>query len=350
MYVIRDKRILPSIDDVLFGAAFLAVWGPWFAWRYWHYGWLFPNTYYVKATGKTTAAYDRALIDAGLTYVWVWVKQLGLLFASPFVLASLAVWKVREARFTFVTLAVPLAAVYLVYVISVGGDFMGLHRFIMPLFVLAAILVTLGAQLLCDLVKHRYVAPALAAVLALAFAVSQWRLDERSVHPKNRKEMSDQGIDSPAYLIAYTENRAAIGKAMRGCFTDEDFSIVGGAGAQPYFGRMRGIDVFGLVSLRIAHEVAPTKPRPGHNKWGPDPLLAEHDPTFVFHCYSIHSIPEIGPLGCGSFWRARGFEQVTLRIPGLDGDRELRDDTPKGGVADHYTFFVRKDRKFTCEP
>jgi len=36
--------------------------------------------------------------------------------------------------------------VYLPYAVSVGGDFMGLHRFIMPVFVVAAIAVTLGLE------------------------------------------------------------------------------------------------------------------------------------------------------------------------------------------------------------
>ena len=160
--------------------------------------------------------------------------------------------------------------------------------------------------------------------------------------------MSDHGIDSPAYLMAYTENRAAIGRAMAGCFTADDFSIVGGAGAQPYLADMRGVDVFGLVSERIAHEVAPTTARPGHNKRGPDSLLVQYDPDFVFHCYAIHSAPVLGPLGCGGFWVQRGFEQVTLRIPGLDGNRELRDDKVGGPVADRYTFLVKKDRHFQC--
>jgi hypothetical protein len=111
---------------------------------------------------------------------------------------------------------------------------------------------------------------------------------------------------------------------------------------------MRGIDVFGLVSERIAHEVAPTKPRPGHNKWGPDKLLYEHEPDFAFHCYAIHSSPAIGPLPCGGFWRQRGFEQVTMQIPGLDGKREGRDDRSGGPVADRYTFMVRTDRHFQC--
>jgi hypothetical protein len=349
--VARDRRWLPNVDEWLCVASFLALWAPWFAWRWWYYGWPFPNTYYVKAGGAPPPKYMERLHDAGLYYIGLWARQLGLWFASPLLVAGAIVWRPRTARFVFVTLAVPLAAAYLYYVVGVGGDFMGLHRFILPLFVIVAILVALGLDQLAALVPARFRLPAaatLTAALVCAFGWSQLRLTHRSLHPP-RGKMADHGIDSPAYLIAYTENRAAIGRAMRDCFRADDFSIVGGAGAQPYFGRMRGIDVFGLVSERIAHEVAPHNPRPGHNKWGPDKLLAEHDPEFVFSCYSIHSAPTSRPLGCASFWRARGYEQVTMQIPGLDGLREERDDTRGAGpVADRYTFLVKKERAFEC--
>ena len=347
----RERRVLPNVDELLCVAAFLAIWAPWFAWRWWYYGWPFPNTYYVKAAGEPLRPdYDEKLRAAGVYYVEQWATQLRLAWGAPLLAAGL-VARPRTPRFTFVTLAAPLAAVYLSYVVSVGGDFMGLHRFILPLFAIAAILVGLGLERLAGWTPpgpRRWAAPALAAVVVLGFGWSQQRLTAASLAPPPGK-MADRGIDTPAYLIAYTENRAAIGRAMRPCFRDDDFSIVGGAGAQPYFGRMRAIDVFGLVSERIAHEVRPGTPRAGHNKWGPDALLAEHDPDFVFSCYSIHSAPRARPLGCGGFWRARGFEQVTLEVPGLDGRREGRDDVRGEGPANRYTFLVRKDRAFGCD-
>ena len=358
--VARDRRIVPNADELLCLVSFLMLWGPWFLWRWWYYGHVFPNTYYVKASGipvlsifqkmpRQPADYDARLLEAGLYYVEQWITQLRLLWAAPLLIAGLVVTRPRSPRFVWVTFAVPLAGVYLYYAISVGGDFMGLHRFIMPVFPIVAILAVLGLERLAALVpeaQRRFAAPAVAGLVVLGFAISQWRLTEASLHPPKGK-LADHGIDTPGYLIAYTENRAAIGKAMAGCFRADDFSIVGGAGAQPYFARMRGIDVFGLVSERIAHEVPATVPRPGHNKRGPDFLLAEHDPDFVFHCYSIHSAPRRDP-GCG-YWKARGFEAVTIQVPGLDGKREGRDDTPGAGpVADRYSFMVKKERAFEC--
>src|SRR2546430_11697126 len=60
------------------------------------------------------------------------------LFPYTTLFRSLWRWP-RFASFAFLT-----TIVYLAYAFSVGGDFMGLHRFVMPLFVLTALLATLG--------------------------------------------------------------------------------------------------------------------------------------------------------------------------------------------------------------
>jgi len=124
---------------------------------------------------------------------------------------------------------------------------------------------------------------------------------------------------------------------MESCFLPDDFSIVGGAGAQPYFGRMRGIDVFGLVSDRIAHEEPRIRARAGHTKFGSDKLLAEYDPTFVFSCYAIHATETPPPLPCNvAFWTQRGYEPITMKIPGM---RQ---------AGEYYTFLAKKARNFQC--
>jgi hypothetical protein len=237
----------------------------------------------------------------------------------------------------------------------VGGDFMGLHRFILPVFAIAALAVMLGTEWLAGRLagalarraedgaragrvagaaRAVWIAPAMAALLLGGFAIAQARLTRASLRRGNFD--SDRGIDTPAFLIAYTEDRAAIGRAMAGCFLPDDFSIVGGAGAQPYFGRMRGIDVFGLVSEAIAHDEPRIRARAGHTKFGSDRVLASYDPTFVFSCYQIHATPDPPALPCAGFWLARGFEPVTMHVPGMRQQGE------------YYTFLARTARHFAC--
>jgi arabinofuranosyltransferase len=336
--LVARRRVIGR-HELIAAGLFLAVWGPWFGWRLWYYGYPFPNTYYVKASGRWASPKLAAeMRDAGAYYMWTWLRQTHLLYVGPVVALGLVAARARTPRFVLCLAAALLAAVYVPYVISVGGDFMGLHRFVMPLFVVAAVGLVLGLEWLVARVPERaraYVAVGVAAMLVGAFGVTQARLTAKSLAWGNFA--ADRGIDTPAFLIVYTEDRAAIGRAMAGCFRPDDFSIVGGAGAQPYHGRMRAIDVFGLVSARVAHEEPRIRARAGHTKFASERLLAQYDPTFVFSCYAIHKTPARPPLNCNTqFWLARGYEYVTMHVPGMQQSGQ------------YYTFLAKQSRDFQC--
>ncbi len=310
-------------DELVWAAAFLILFAPYFAWRWWYYGWPFPNTAYVKAGGKPPRGYSARMLSQGFYYAWQWAHQSRALYAAP--LALLGV--VRRPRFG--TLALALIVVYLAYTVWVGGDFMGLHRFVMPLFVLVAILAALGLEQLADwLPRDRDMAVGAAAIVSMVFAITQVALSRQAMVPR-----ADKGIDRPGYLKLYAHDRELIGRALAPHMRPDDFSIVGGAGVQPYFARMRAIDVFGLVSEDVAHNEPPSNPRPGHQKWAKPQRLLAYQPTFVFHCYDLHRHPDNAHL-CGDeavFARA-GYVRQTIHIPGM---RER---------GEYYTFLRRKDR------
>lgn len=311
---------------------FLALWLPHLGWRLWYYGWPFPNTYYVKAHGPwQPPELAAAMWRGGAYYLWTWLWQTGLLWVLP-----LTLWGLLAARWRAVTApAAMLAVAYAGYAASVGGDFMGLHRFILPLFPIAALGTILGLRRAAQVLPRWHGAIALAAgALVVGFAASQARLTVRSLAADNQR--ADRGIDPPAFLITYTRDRAAIGRALAPCLRGDDFSIVGGAGAQPYFARMRAIDVFGLVSERVAHEEPRLRARAGHTKWASDALLASLDPTFVFSCYALHDRAAPPPLACAGPWLGRDYEVVTLEVPAL------------GARGPYYSFLAKRTRGFSC--
>ncbi|WP_045118905.1 hypothetical protein [Haliangium ochraceum] len=352
------RRLWRTRGELWCVGMFVLVWAPWYAWRWHYYGYPFPNTYYVKAAGEPPEGYALALLQNGIYYVWQWAWQSKAVFAAPVVIAGLLAARPRTRRFFIGSAMLLLGVAYLAYAARVGGDFMGLHRFVMPVFVFTAAGCAMGLWLLLGWLGRMLSAPPasenpeatgrghvrsvrgllglLVAVFVLtAFAVDQVQLTIESLRWGNWG--SDRGIDTPAYLRVYTHDRGVIGAHMRECFEDDDFSIVGGAGAQPYQGRMRAIDVFGLVSERVAHEVEPTHPRAGHNKWAPDSLLASLEPDFIFSCYSIHTRPDNPRFNCHpGAWLRRGYEQVTMRVPGLQQQGE------------YYSFFQRKGRALAC--
>ena len=336
---LRDRRLRPTRDQLLCVAYFLALWAPWYAWRWWYYGYPFPNTYYVKAAGPAAPGYAHEMMKGGLYYVGTFLKQSDLVYALPLVLAGLLGARPRSRRFVFGSAAALVGAAYLAYTVRVGGDFMGLHRFVMPLFPVAALGAALGLRLLCGLVRgtraRLIVALAAAGLLLAAHGTAQLRLTVRSLRWGNFA--NDHGIDTPAFLRVYAHDRAVIGQHMRPCFKDSDFVVYGGVGAKPYYAGVRGIDVFGLVSERIAHNVPRTVARAGHNKWAPDQVLLTYHPDFIFSCYSLHRDPGKPHWNCSPGpWEARGYRPVTVHIPGL---------LEKG---EYYTFLVKKDRPFTC--
>ncbi len=328
-----ERRVLPTRDEWRWAAAFVCLYVPYFAWRYWYYGDLLPNTAYVKTGGTPSPAYSAQMHAQGAFYVWQWATQSKALYAAPLALAAL--WlRPRFASFAWLTIAV-----YLVYAWRVGGDFMGLHRFVMPLFVLVAILAALGLAEISCLAAERLqvrgivVGAVLAAALLVPFALTQAQLSRES-----QVARADNGIDRPGFLRIYAHDRGLLGARLRELGLREDeLSWVGGVGVQPYFGRMRAYDVFGLVSRQVAHEVPPTRPRPGHQKWAPADMVLATRPAFIFYCYQMH--PEAARYAlCGEagYFHAHGYEDCTIHVPGL---RES---------GEYYTFLKRKERDFPC--
>lgn len=336
--LIAQRRVLPTREELISAGCFLIVWAPWFAWRWSYYGYPFPNTYYVKAGGEPPAGYKEKLFENGLYYIKRWTEQTHVTWALPLILGGLLVQRPGGRRLFLGALLVPLSVLYALYVARVGGDFMGLHRFIMPLFVWAALGTALGLHALAQRLPQRARPVIWAAALALCagFVWQQQGITEEATRWGNWR--NDRGIDTPSFLRLFSHDQGLAGAAMRTCFKDEDFAIAGGAGAQVYYGDFKAVDVFGLVDEQIAHNVPPSNPRAGHNKHAPYDMLLTYDPTFLFFCSNIHQEPHQDAVACHeSWWRAHGYDKATIAVPGLRNGK-------------YYSFMKRKDRDLSACP
>src|SRR6185312_5837220 len=100
-----------------------------------------------------------------------------------------------------------VVAVFALYVASVGGDFMGLFRFVMPVIPLVAVVASLS---FCSaLSRIDRVAP---AVVAIALGLHAWHAVGVDKAALVIPGPSDNGIDRPGWLRWYTEDRAQIGR------------------------------------------------------------------------------------------------------------------------------------------
>jgi len=106
---------------------FACVVVPYFFWRWQYYGYLFPNPYYLRTGGDF---YQQL---RGLFYTYNFIVPFGglLLFAAPLLLLVLRDPARNGARAYLAT----CVTVFTAYVVWVGGDYMPMARFFIPIAV-----------------------------------------------------------------------------------------------------------------------------------------------------------------------------------------------------------------------
>lgn len=276
-------------------AAFLVPFAAFYAWRFWYFGHPFPNTFYIKATAGGTS------LARGGRYLLGFVRESGLWLVA----LLLVFYRARDRRVALHTCV--LLPLYALYLASVGGDFMALHRFLVPVAPYLALIVH------DCLMGRRWLRVAAPALIALAVSNAA-RVDRATLGFFGARD----GIDSIAYLRKFADDRVIIGRWMRENLPADTYIAVGGAGALPYASGLRTLDSFGLTDSHIAHHVRPAGDRPGHQKIAPLQYLLERKPDLI--CF-----PQIAAL------KQHGYRNVCMRPPGLDapycclmrGDRKL---------------------------
>jgi arabinofuranosyltransferase len=317
--VARDWQLLPRRHEVAWLAAFLVLFVPYFAWRWNYYGWPFPNTFYVKASGGPETW------RLGLYYLRRFAEDYGAFFFVPVMLLGWPARGDRRRRSLFLLTAL-VWGVFAVYTVSVGGDFMGLYRFILPVMPLGAVALQEGLRTLSIRLAPFAGRPALALaglVIAAGFLAGSAKVS----HTAATITDAENGIDTPAYLKKYALDRIPVGIWLGHHARPDDLMTVGGAGVIPYYSGIASYDVYGLVDAQIAHDPKMSiSDRPGHEKWGSDAYMLSRHPTLITHKYCI-----LGPCG-QERWPYPGYEWVHVTIPGID--------------PVYYSFMKRLDRAF----
>ncbi|HEX9103251.1 MAG TPA: hypothetical protein VF997_13660 [Polyangia bacterium] len=308
--------------ELRFVGAFLVFVVPHFLWRRWFYGWWLPNTFYIKSSGIGGAW------QQGGYYLLRVVEQFHLWIVPILVVAALVVERQRGLR-VLVGYATLVVGVFALYVASVGGDFMGLFRFVMPVIPLVALVAALSLRSALAPLDRR--APlAAAGVVAVALALHAWHAVAVDRAALVIPGPSDRGIDRPGWLHRYTADRATIGKWFARFARPDDYAAVGGAGAQVYYSGIRSLDCYGLSDEFVAHKLPAISSRPGHQKYATDDYILSRHPTIITSSnYRLGNAPYVG--GDSALWMQRGYHYVSVRIPGLI-------------EAPVYSFLLRNDR------
>ncbi len=278
----RDRR--PPIRAALTWALpYVAVVGGHHLWRYFYYGYWFPNTYYAKINAPWW--------EQGFSYLDLFADNYSIYYLLPLILLPF----LRRRRFESVLFATFIVA-WSTYVAKIGGDWME-NRMLVVLYPMLYWLIGDGLERLARL-PGEIKKPGLArsfAVLATALALVVLGLTYRG----NRAEVSmaylgtedelpmeelvERKIASVNANRFYAFIRSQQGKFLRSLIDEgllpEDLVLgVGGAGALPYYTMWPAVDFIGLTDAHIAHQESSTGPEhllAGHQKWGSLDYLRE---------------------------------------------------------------------------
>ncbi|MDW8280160.1 MAG: hypothetical protein RMK29_00520 [Myxococcales bacterium] len=304
------RALLPSRAEWRWGALFLLLTVPHLAFRRWYYGDWVPNTFYIKSSSIGGAW------QQGGYYLLLFCREQKVWLLPPLATGGLLVAGPRRrqlaAALGYMTL---LSVVFLIYVAAVGGDFMGLHRFVLPIVPGWAVLGAVGLlRVLRAAVRPLWARGLVLIALLVLYGVNTWQVDRRALSFVG----ADHGIDTPAYLRHFAADRAAIGRWLGQHAQPDDYQVVGGAGAQVYYAGIRALDSFGLCDAYVARHVPPTSVRPGHQKFAPLSYVLSRKPTIItYNVYRIGDEPYRPSPEEARMWREHGFHFVSVQIPGL---------------------------------
>ena len=336
----RDRIAPVTLATVTYAAGFLVY----FAWRYSRYGYLLPNTFYAKTGGGV----PQVLRGGLLAYLFLMQFALPL---APAVLVT--AWeagaprlaKLREMasaewfrRSSFVVFAAMIVVASTASNVLVGGDYMAMHRFFVP--VLPFMYLLFG--LLVSALYARIARPAnafgfwsLLAFVAIATFFPSTPL-ERSFFASPPQQHGDyRGVQIERWHVA---RLTVIGRFFDTYRRQPTESLATPAiGAIGYYADMQIHDIHGLVDTHIAHLPPPpdfARRRAGHGR-SDLKYTFSLEPTYVM--FSRDLTPE--PI---DLWRYVPDElRVTVERDYAHTSAWLTDE--RNGESGYFTFFERRD-------
>jgi len=243
-----------------FSLGVAALLGPYLLWKYLYFGNVVPNTFYAKTGGGSL------MLWRGVAYIlqgWGWPEAI---------LLGVVVWGFFTVRHRVSGVIAGLFAfVYLFYVGVIGGDSLGVDRFLVPIlpFVLYA-----AFEVVTDYYQRfrntsrvlLIILPTLILIVLNALPLTR-RVKDPDVF-SSEKEYRQKWTRYGRCLGAYAEGGDSVATSV--------------IGRVSYYSNLYIMDVFGLIDPYIAHL---TKPNigggaAGHEKSDWDYILSRR-PTFI---------------------------------------------------------------------
>ncbi len=301
-------------------------------WSYFHYP--LPNTFYAKTGGGLAQALR------GTHYTALFVLHFVSPWAAVLALSLVSRAHTRRRPGDLLPLCGAIVVIYSLYICAVGGDYMAMYRFFVP--VLPCLYLLIGAAL------HRTVntldpssgaAGAVKAATLLGLAGSLFHstpLESDWVDRPDLMHGNYRGVETERWFVA---RHRLIGEFFARYGRPGESLATGAIGAVAYFSGLSVYDVHGITDTHIAHEGYSQKTLgsglPGHEKTD-YPYVFGKKPTFYMFSRKLRDEPLAG--------LPRLVDEVDA-IVARDyrvGSIALVDE--RSGESGYFSFLERRDR------
>lgn len=264
------KRLVQCL--MIVGAAFVSY----FLWRWQYYQELLPNT----VTNKVS--FSELVLIRGGKYALLYL----LTFLTPLMIPfGLWAW-VRAQRWQSVS-GVLLTLALVAYPIAVGGDFMAMGRFFVPLLPFQAVCFGFLIDYLLNK-RWRKVVSCLIGVVILLSIAPTFNLHlvpkgvRRQLHFRLNTPVFRSEFEQWAYMRDNSERWQYLGRGLRLHAKPGESLVAGAIGNVGYYSGLYIYDRFGLVEARVARQAARLNQRsPGHEKMVLPQFFLNDRPTYL---------------------------------------------------------------------
>lgn len=216
------------------------------------------------------------------------------------------------------------------YVIEIGGDFLDLYRFFVPLFPMLFVTFTAAAARAFDRYSASNAVRLVVGVLAFVpHASKQLSLGARAlaVQDVSRAKL---GIEPIGWTKRAAVEWSLVGAWLKGAALPGDTLATGAAGAMPFFSGLPNFDLLGSAAPEVARSGKRLGIRPGHARYATWEQIKAHNPAFLY----IEWRP-----GERAGWEERGYVWIRVRTDGFlttlrsRRPRRARAPAPRRGAA-----------------
>jgi hypothetical protein len=254
-------------------AVWLAITGTWFLWRYWYYGLLLPNTFYLKV-GDTFDGLDRG---------WEYTTTF---FEDRYYLPLAALLALRWIRKPVMRWMLLFVICHIAWITYVGGDFYTGHRFYVALLPILYLLIAYSFNAVIETIQSRKAwkwlrrnPVAVASIVgamggAMGYGLLHFTARLMGRGPYNMEILRwGEAVNANIQYMRWLGTLAKPGQSM----------VLGDIGAAGFLADVSVVDALGVVDPNTSRMKVPGfgKGKPGHEKWASREYMLSKKPTYI---------------------------------------------------------------------